>query len=229
MMEETPLKAKDLILASFSSRVAVISSAAAESQIKQHNLNFTQLVQPFAKLSTEASWQDPNGLLIWPKDISLTLVDISSWKKQEVDAQRNRRLLTNVVGQNPPPLSTTESAETESSNGNGGCKTVELNGKSLDYQVQVPVRTSWYEVWRKTFLKLQSEVTGNQHEFLNHFVACLLVISSSEVKSSEDVANIVGKLSKIQQQHQYDHPNTWMLPSVLKYYLIIQDKSVNEQ
>lgn len=156
------------------------------------------------------------------KDLHLTLVDIGNWKKPENGTQRDRRLLTNVVTQAPPPLAADTDTGLE-------FKTVKLDGKSSNYQVRLPSRTHWFETWRKSFLKLQSNVYGSQHEYLNHFVACILVISSSEVKTSEDVANIVGKLSKIQQQHQYDHPNTWIMPSVLKYYLIVQDNNANEE
>lgn len=171
-----------------------------------------------------ATWQDPSGQLIVPKDLHLTLVDIGgSWKKPEVDTQRNRRLLTNVVTQSPPPFSSSFGSTTTA-----GFNTVSLAGKSMEYEVSLPATTGWFESWRKMFLKMQSDIYGSQHEFLYHFVACVLVISAAEVKTSEDIANAVGKLSKIQQQHQYDHPNTWILPSVLKYYLIVQDSQMKE-
>lgn len=170
-----------------------------------------------------ASWQDPNSQLILVKDLYLTLVDIGNWKKPEIDTQKTRRLLSSIVTQTPPPLQASSQSELPE------LKTVALDSKSSSYQVRLPGRTTWFESWRKSFLKCQSEVYGNQHEFLNHFVACILVISSSEVKSSEDIANSVGKLSKLQQQHQYDHPNTWILPSVLKYYLIVQDSGTPDE
>lgn len=168
-----------------------------------------------------ASWQDPNGQLIQVKNLVLSLVDITNWRKPEADAPKSRRLLSNVVAQTPPPpLLSPQPTD---------YRTVTLDGKSSNYQVNLPNRTIWFEKWRSSFLKLQSEIYGNQHEFLNHFVGCILLISSSEVKTAEDVANCVGKLSKIQQQHQYDHPNTWILPSILKYYLIVQDNNQTDE
>lgn len=53
---ETSGNVADLVRSSFPSKVAVLSTSAATAKIKQFNLNFTQLIQPFANLSAEGMY-----------------------------------------------------------------------------------------------------------------------------------------------------------------------------
>ncbi len=185
------------------------------------------------------SWQEPGGSQVSLKSLKITPVDIASWKPPEHDAAKNRKILNGTVAQSLPPLyslSTSKSGVGIEDGHESGDPAATANpefklyklgkrGLSKEYSVRVPSSTPWFESWRERFLKLHSEQQGCQHEFLSHFIACILVISSTEAKNPEELANIIGKLSKLQQQHQTEWPNTWLLPSVLKFYLILHDNS----
>jgi len=178
------------------------------------------------------SWQEPSGTQITPRNLRITPVDIASWKPPEHDIQKNRKILQSTVTQNLPDLTNLNSKSATSESGDILNNPQSLKEYKLgrnygqEYSVHVPASTPWFESWRETFLKLHSEQSPiSQHEFMNNFMACILVISSSEAKNQEELANIIGKLSKLQQQHQMEWPHTWILPSVLKFYIILHDNS----
>ncbi|CAG7661317.1 unnamed protein product [Allacma fusca] len=213
--------AKVLVHDTFRPRVAVLCSPSAQALCEKNNLQFTQLIQPFCSLTTDLSWQEPYGQYIAPRGLCIHPVDLSTWKPPDNDSQKNRRILGNIVGQSLPPFpGITEDPSDQV------FQKLHLNGRSYNYSLQVPQLTPWFESWRETFLKFYSEQQQSQHEFLNQFVACVLVIAAYEIKSPEDVSNILGKLSKLQLQHQQEWSHTWFFPAAtLKFYLILHDNA----
>lgn len=166
--------------------------------------------------------ESTNGQPISPRGLRITPVDIASWKPSDIDSQKNRKILNNAVAQNPPPLLEEDMTKFRLYN-LGGAK-----GNAAEYSVQVPVSTPWFDSWRETFLKLQSESQIAQYEFLHHFMASILVISSTEGKTAEELSNTIAKLSKLQLTHQSEWPNSWAFPSVLKFYLIVHESSEDQ-
>jgi len=170
-----------------------------------------------------------NGQLISPKGIKFSPVDISSWKPGDIDSQKNKKQLSSIVAQYPPPLVDPLVDHLPSP------KTCLYNLGTLkasttsSYSVEVPSSSPWFEKWRDMFLRLQSESHVSQYDFLHHFMACILVISSAEAKTQEELNAAIDRLNKMQQQHQSEWPNTWTFASVLKFYLIVHEKSVVDQ
>jgi hypothetical protein len=170
-------------------------------------------------------WLEPvNGTPISPKGMKFTPVDIGCWKPADLDSQRNKKQLNAVVAQNIPPLLEKDQSKFRLCNLGS-----EKSSTTSSYSVEVPAATPWFESWRETFLRLHSESQISQYDFLHHFIACILVISSAEAKSPEELTSAVDRLSKMQLQHQSEWPNTWTFTSVLKFYLIVHDKSTVEQ
>lgn len=198
------------------------------------------------------SWKEPNGGQIFPKNLKITPIDLASWKPPEPDTQKARNIQYSVVSQCVPPtlqliktfaaVSAVSSSNDDNTKNNSPDNT-ELSLQQLllknqklgkretgisltDYDVVIPPSTPWFEAWREAFLKhFTEQQSSSQYEFLNQFIACILVISSCEGKTSDELSTIVGKLSKLQHQHQIEWPHNWFLPSVLKYYVILHDNS----
>ncbi|MCV4725498.1 hypothetical protein OFC23_29105, partial [Escherichia coli] len=65
-----------------------------------------------------------------------------------------------------------------------------------DYDLNISATTPWFESYRETFLQ---SMPASDHEFLNHYLACMLVASSAEAEPMEQFS----KLS--QEQHRIQH------------------------
>lgn len=175
------------------------------------------------------SWQEPaNNQILHPKGLKLTFVDVANKKKADLDSASSRRLLQNVISSNLPSFEEGEGASTVP-DGTKSKSNVRRVGR-VNYKVDVAPRSfPWFTAWRKEFLRIQAESQSIQCDYLSHFMACVLVMSSEDGGSPEAVTETVAKLSKAQQQHQITWPTCWAFPNVLKIYLVLHEKGGMDQ
>lgn len=85
--------------------------------------------------------------------------------------------------------------------------------------------TPWFESYRETFLQ---SMPASDHEFLNHYLACMLVASSNEVEPMEQFSKLSQEQHRIQHNNDYSYPK-WFIPNTLKYYVLLHDVSAGDE
>ncbi|XP_052230198.1 trafficking protein particle complex subunit 8-like isoform X4 [Dreissena polymorpha] len=193
--------AHDFIQCAFSPQVAVLTSNDAEQLCQKNNLSFTQLVQPFCRLTTEAQIKDPNNVLHTLQRLRIGMIDMNCQVSTPLVA---KKMMNDTVTNEQPQIH-------EGSRGN-----VMTVG---DYDLQLSSATPWFEAYRDVFLQT---IPPSEHEFLKHCLACIFVVSSSH---PEPLA-MLHTLSNTQQQQQSQFPNKlpqWFSPNILKYYVLVHD------
>uniref|UniRef100_A0A8C3I810 Trafficking protein particle complex subunit 8 n=1 Tax=Chrysemys picta bellii TaxID=8478 RepID=A0A8C3I810_CHRPI len=85
--------------------------------------------------------------------------------------------------------------------------------------------TPWFESYRESFLQ---SMPASDHEFLNHYVACMLVVSSGEPEPVEQFLKLSQEQHRIQHSSEYAYPK-WFIPNTLKYYVLLHDVSAGEE
>ncbi|XP_023365982.1 trafficking protein particle complex subunit 8 isoform X3 [Otolemur garnettii] len=85
--------------------------------------------------------------------------------------------------------------------------------------------TPWFESYRETFLQ---SMPASDHEFLNHYLACMLVASSSEAEPVEQFSKLSHEQHRIQHNSDYSYPK-WFIPNTLKYYVLLHDVSAGDE
>nr|KAF6472789.1 trafficking protein particle complex 8 [Molossus molossus] len=85
--------------------------------------------------------------------------------------------------------------------------------------------TPWFESYRETFLQ---SMPAADHEFLNHYLACMLVASSSEAEPMEQFSKLSNEQHRIQHNNDYSYPK-WFIPNTLKYYVLLHDVSAGDE
>lgn len=137
---------------------------------------------------------DATGVNIPIRNLKLTFLDVN-WSPPQTTLAR---VLLNTSVRN-----TSESTT----------RTIEI-GK---HKLEIPSQTAWFEHWRDIFFKVQYP---SDHEFSKHFLACILVISSSD---SFDMFNSLEQnLNQIQNTLSGKLPK-WFNGNVLKYYVVVHD------
>uniref|UniRef100_A0A3Q3BIP9 Trafficking protein particle complex subunit 8 n=1 Tax=Kryptolebias marmoratus TaxID=37003 RepID=A0A3Q3BIP9_KRYMA len=97
--------------------------------------------------------------------------------------------------------------------------------KTGDYSLNLSGTTPWFEAYRDNFLQLMPAL---DHEFLNHYLACLLVVSSTETVPLEQFLKLSQEQHRIQHSGEYTHPK-WFIPNTLKYYILLHDMSEGDE
>ncbi|XP_077391270.1 trafficking protein particle complex subunit 8 isoform X2 [Festucalex cinctus] len=85
--------------------------------------------------------------------------------------------------------------------------------------------TPWFEAYRENFLQ---SMPASDHEFLNHYLACLLVVSSGETVPVEQFVKLSQEQHRIQHSGDYAKPK-WFIPNTLKYYVLLHDVGQGDQ
>uniref|UniRef100_G1LTS3 Trafficking protein particle complex subunit 8 n=1 Tax=Ailuropoda melanoleuca TaxID=9646 RepID=G1LTS3_AILME len=85
--------------------------------------------------------------------------------------------------------------------------------------------TPWFESYRETFLQ---SMPASDHEFLNHYLACMLVASSSEAEPVEQFSKLSQEQHRIQHNSDCSYPK-WFIPNTLKYYVLLHDVSAGDE
>uniref|UniRef100_A0A673XUK4 Trafficking protein particle complex subunit 8 n=1 Tax=Salmo trutta TaxID=8032 RepID=A0A673XUK4_SALTR len=202
---------QEFIQDSFVPMVAVLCSEDAEKVTRKNNLNFSELLRPFCRLTSEGHMRDPNNQVQVVKNLRISVNNVvtrPSVPTSGVHGPAQRRLLSEVVSACQP-------AE-------GGVANVITAG---DYDLNISATTPWFEAYRESFLQ---SMPASDHEFLNHYLACLLVVSSSEAVPVEQFLKLSQEQHRIQHNGEYTNPK-WFIPNTLKYYVLLHDMSQGDE
>ncbi|XP_030756187.1 trafficking protein particle complex subunit 8 [Sitophilus oryzae] len=181
----------------FTPQIAVLCTSSAEKCCEKNNLDFTELLQPFSKLTNDATYKDVNGTTMVVKNLKVSFLDVNLRPPQTTLA---RKLLNSSVSEAPEPKIKVHEAK--------------------EYKLEVPLSTPWFETWRDTFMKVQYP---SDHEFTKHYLACLMVVSSSDNNPIDAIAQLLQKLNQIQLNSSTGKLPKWFSANTLKYYVIIHD------
>ncbi|EGW04823.1 Protein TRS85-like, partial [Cricetulus griseus] len=94
-----------------------------------------------------------------------------------------------------------------------------------DYDLNISATTPWFESYRETFLQ---SMPASDHEFLNHYLACMLVASSGEAEPMEQFSKLSQEQHRIQHNSDYSYPK-WFIPNTLKYYVLLHDVTSGDE
>uniref|UniRef100_A0A1B6D9P4 Trafficking protein particle complex subunit 8 n=1 Tax=Clastoptera arizonana TaxID=38151 RepID=A0A1B6D9P4_9HEMI len=187
---------QEFIQNSFSPVIGSFCSPLVEKTCKKNNLTFTEMIQPFCKLTAEANFRDPSSTLVVIKNFRIVVSDIHLRPPQPTMA---RKFLNESVS----------SVNCERTS------VVQVGDMNLDIPVSVP----WFEAWRDTFLQVQFP---SDHEFIKHYLACVLVVSSQELSPMDNFIQMISQLQQMQNISPSKLPK-WFSSSVLKYYVLLHD------
>ncbi|XP_015112086.1 trafficking protein particle complex subunit 8 [Diachasma alloeum] len=198
-MAQCKLTPREFICNAFSPQIGAVCSATAEAICQKNNLSFIELLQPFCNLNTEGYIKDPQGTIVPVRNLHLSIQDIYSQPPEPTVA---RKLLNDSV--------TTEQCERTT--------TITVSNIKLDIPVSVP----WYESWRDMFLSVQFP---SDHEFTKHYLACLLVVSTSDESPLEKLQQMA---SQLHQSAPGKLPK-WFNNNALRYYILLHDAAQDHE
>ena len=185
--------------------LTVYASEDAESVAHKNNLTFTELLQPFSKMSSDVTIKDVDGQNHNVASLNIILQDF----KKDPQKQVNTKLMLDRVSDE-------------------NCDDEDMITKHFDkVSLEAPGYTPWFDTWMKYYLQTLPVV---DHEYLKHSLGCIFVVSSS----SSNPVETFRTLSTNQQRVQHDRTNsnypTYFNPGILKYYVLVHDNysSVDE-
>uniref|UniRef100_A0A8C2A3Y8 Trafficking protein particle complex 8 n=1 Tax=Cyprinus carpio TaxID=7962 RepID=A0A8C2A3Y8_CYPCA len=196
---------QEFIQDSFVPMVAVLCSEDAERVTRKNNLSFPELLRPFCRLTSEGHLRDPNNQVVVVKGLRISVTGINTRPPQSPELHR---LLSRTVSVCQPP--------------EGSPANVFTAG---DYDLNISATTPWFETYRENFLQ---SMPASEHEFLNHYLACMLVVSSREAVPTEQFLKLSQEQHRIQHSGEYTHPK-WFIPNTLKYYVLLHDISEGDE
>uniref|UniRef100_A0A8C3JPL7 Trafficking protein particle complex 8 n=1 Tax=Calidris pygmaea TaxID=425635 RepID=A0A8C3JPL7_9CHAR len=224
---------QEFIQDSFVPLVAALCSEEAERLTRKNNLSFAELVKPFCRLTSEVHMRDPNNQLHIIKNLKIAVNNIITHPPQPGAI---RKLLNDVVSVSQPAEGLVANVITAGD--------YDLNISDRSVKASVP----WYSNWKETLMELNTStfysattpwfesyrecflqsMPASDHEFLNHYVACMLVVSSSEPEPVEQFLKLSQEQHRIQHSNEYLYPK-WFIPNTLKYYVLLHDVSAGEE
>ncbi|XP_051928708.1 trafficking protein particle complex subunit 8 isoform X1 [Hippocampus zosterae] len=231
---------QEFVQDSFVPMVAVLCSDEAERLTRKNKLNFAELLRPFCRLTSEGHLRDPNNQLQVVKNFRICVTKVAPGASPQPSGAAlspgQRRRLNQVVLSCQPlegALSTAVAA---------GDYDLSFNDEALkcsapwfsswrDTLSEVcasklfTATTPWFEAYRENFLQ---SMPSSDHEFLNHYLACLLVVSSSEAVPVEEFVKLSQEQHRIQHSGDYSTPK-WFIPNTLKYYVLLHDVSQGDE
>ncbi|KAF4524659.1 hypothetical protein B566_EDAN012241, partial [Ephemera danica] len=189
----------ELVQSAFPPLVAALVSPQAEAACRKNNLNFVEMLQPFCNLPSDAHIRDPSGALLPIRPGLRLTLQYASW---EPPAPPVARKWLNEAASLPANLTANI--------------TVDIGGR----EVQVPSSTPWFDAWRNVFLQVQYP---SDHEFLKHYLACIIVVSSEEV---DPVASVQSLWSACAASGPNPHQlPKWFFSPALQYHVLLHDAS----
>ncbi|XP_030289598.1 trafficking protein particle complex subunit 8 [Sparus aurata] len=201
---------QEFVQDSFVPMVAVLCSEEAERVTRKNNLNFAELLRPFCRLTSEGHMRDPNN---------------------QVQVVKNLRIFVNnvVTSPNRPPTALSHAQSKILNEVVLSCQPQEGVVNNVvtagDYDLNFSATTPWFETYRENFLQ---SMPASDHEFLNHYLACLLVVSSTEAVPVEQFLKLSQEQHRIQHSGEYTNPK-WFIPNTLKYYVLLHDMSEGDE
>ncbi|XP_021562317.1 trafficking protein particle complex subunit 8 isoform X4 [Carlito syrichta] len=196
---------QELIPDSFVPCVAALCSEEAERLTRLNHLSFAELLKPFSRLTSEVHMRDPNNQLHIIKNLKIAVSNIVT---QPPQSGAIRKLLNDVVSGSQPAEGLVANVITAG-----------------DYDLNISATTPWFESYRETFLQ---SMPASDHEFLNHYLACMLVASSSEAEPVEQFSKLSQEQHRIQHNNECSYPK-WFIPNTLKYYVLLHDVSAGDE
>ncbi|KAM9435852.1 trafficking protein particle complex subunit 8 isoform 2-T2 [Clarias gariepinus] len=224
---------QEFIQDSFVPMVAVLCSDDAERLTRKNSLSFPELLRPFCRLTSEGHLRDPNNQIVVVKGLRISVTGVNARPAHPAELQR---LLSQAVSACQPPDGPAANVITAGD--------YDLNISDRSVKASVP----WYSDWRETFTHLSStkyytattpwfeayresflqSMPASDHEFLNHYVACMLVVSSNEPTPTEQFQKLSQEQHRIQHSGEYTYPK-WFIPNTLKYYVLLHDISDGDE
>ncbi|CAI9164534.1 unnamed protein product [Rangifer tarandus platyrhynchus] len=224
---------QELIPDSFVPCVAALCSDEAERLTRLNHLSFAELLKPFSRLTSEVHMRDPNNQLHVIKNLKIAVSNITT---QPPQPGAIRKLLNDVVSGSQPAEGLVANVITAGD--------YDLNLSDWSIEASVPwysnwrdimmelkesslciATTPWFESYRETFLQ---SMPASDHEFLNHYLACMLVASSGEPEPVEQFSKLSQEQHRIQHNNDYSYPK-WFIPNTLKYYVLLHDVSAGDE
>ncbi|XP_020502574.2 trafficking protein particle complex subunit 8 [Labrus bergylta] len=201
---------QEFVQDSFVPMVAVLCSEEAERVTRKNNLNFAELLRPFCRLTSEGHIRDPNNQMQVVKNLRICVNNVATSPNTASSAlsPAQRRMLNEVVLSCQPQ--------------EGAVSHVITAG---DYNLNFSATTPWFETYRENFLQ---SMPASEHEFLNHYLACLLVVSSTESVPVEQFLKLSQEQHRIQHSGEYTNPR-WFIPNTLKYYVLLHDMNEGDE
>ncbi|XP_072425839.1 trafficking protein particle complex subunit 8 isoform X2 [Chiloscyllium punctatum] len=196
---------QEFIQDTFVPMVAVLCSEAAESSTRKNNLSFAELVRPFCRLTSEVHMRDPNNQSHVIKNLRINVTGIVTQPPQQTAI---RKLLSEVVSASQPAEGLVANVITAG-----------------DYDLNISATTPWFEAYRECFFQSMSP---SDHEFLHHYLACMLVASSRDSDPVDQFLKLSQEQHRIQHSSDYSYPK-WFIPNTLKYYVLLHDVSEGEE
>ncbi|KAF5900443.1 trafficking protein particle complex subunit 8 isoform X1, partial [Clarias magur] len=224
---------QEFIQDSFVPMVAVLCSDDAERLTRKNSLSFPELLRPFCRLTSEGHLRDPNNQILVVKGLRISVTGVNTRPAHPTELHR---LLSQAVSACQPPDGPAANVITAGD--------YDLNISDRSVKASVP----WYSDWRETFTHLSStkyytattpwfeayresflqSMPASDHEFLNHYVACMLVVSSHEPTPTEQFQKLSQEQHRIQHSGEYTYPK-WFIPNTLKYYVLLHDISDGDE
>ncbi|XP_056336696.1 trafficking protein particle complex subunit 8 isoform X1 [Danio aesculapii] len=224
---------QEFIQDSFVPMVAVLCSEDAERVTRKNNLSFPELLRPFCRLTSEGHLRDPNNQVVVVKGLRISVTGINTRPPQTPELQR---VLSQAVSICQPPEASPANVITAGD--------YDLNISDRTVKASVPwysdwketltqlssskyytATTPWFETYRENFLQ---SMPASEHEFLSHYLACMLVVSSNEAVPTEQFLKLSQEQHRIQHSGDYTHPK-WFIPNTLKYYVLLHDISDGDE
>uniref|UniRef100_A0AAY4CUL5 Trafficking protein particle complex 8 n=1 Tax=Denticeps clupeoides TaxID=299321 RepID=A0AAY4CUL5_9TELE len=232
-MAQRTQSVQEFIQDAFVPMVAVLCSDDAEKVTRKNSLSFPELLRPFCRLTSEGHLRDPNNQLVLVKNLRISVTGVNLRPPHPAALRAN---LAHVVAQSQPPDTGSANVIT------AGEYDLNISDRSLKASVpwysswrntltelstsnHFTATTPWFEAYRENFLQ---SMPASEHEFLNHYLACMLVVSSSEAVPMEEFLKLSQEQHKIQHSGEYAHPR-WFIPNTLKYYVLLHDLSQGDQ
>lgn len=155
-----------------------------------------------------AHFRDSNaGISVSVKGLRLNICDVDYRPPQTLLA---RKMLNESVS------SHTETSEKR--------QEIKLSNESI---IQIPSSNPWFEEWREVFFSVQFP---SDHEFTRHLLACLIVVSSTEVNPVETANQLTKKIKMMQNITPPKLPK-WISANsddALNCYVMLHDGSTGD-
>ncbi|XP_068093412.1 trafficking protein particle complex subunit 8 isoform X2 [Hyperolius riggenbachi] len=232
-MAQCLLSVQEFLQDSLIPQVAALCSDEAEKLARKNQLSFCELLRPFCSLSTEVHMRDPNNQLHVIKNLKIAVNSIVTQPPLQAAIRKH---LNDVVSCSQPPEGLVPNVIT------AGDYDLNISDRSL--KASVP----WYNNWKETLMELNKSkcfsattpwfesyresffqtMPASDHEFLNHYLACMLVVSSHEPEPVEQFLKLSQEQHRIQHSNDCSYPK-WFTPNTLKYYVLMHDVSCGEE
>ncbi|XP_076873114.1 trafficking protein particle complex subunit 8 isoform X2 [Brachyhypopomus gauderio] len=198
-MAQCAQSVQEFVQDSFVPMVAALCSDDAERVSRKNSLSFPELLRPFCRLTSEGHLRDPNNQVVVVKGLRISVTGVNTETPQP---SQLHKLLSQAVSACQPPEGLPANVITAG-----------------DYDLNISATTPWFEAYRESFLQSMS---ASDHEFLNHYLACMLVVSSREATPTEQFLKLSQEQHRVQHGGEYTHPK-WFIPNTLKYYVLLHD------